>query len=174
MQFRRILATQVGAIVLATLGAWSMPASAQAPMPGRGDLAPDYVGKTYDGERVLLSAYAGKVVVVSYWATWCGPCRKELPLLEGIQQVAGKERLQVIAVNIEALDTYRRVARRMSSLQMTVAHDSNSEGSKAYGVKGIPHMVIIGKNGRIVRVNRGYSEEGVDRAIADINLALAN
>jgi thiol-disulfide isomerase/thioredoxin len=142
--------------------------------PSGGDLAPDYVGRTFDGDPILLSKYQGKVVVLSYWASWCGPCRKELPLLEGIQQAAGKDRVQVIAINIESLDTYRRLARRMTALQSLVAHDSNEEGRKAYGVVGIPHMVIVGKDGRVVRVNRGYNEEGVDGVIADVNRALAN
>jgi peroxiredoxin len=140
--------------------------------PRVGDKAPEFAGRTYEGQAIALSAYTGKVVVLSFWATWCVPCRKELPILEGIQQTAGKERIQVIAVNIESLDTYKRVARLMTSLHMLVASDAAEEAQKAYGVTGIPHMVIIGKTGMIVRVHRGYNEEGVDEVVKDLNQAL--
>lgn len=155
-------------LVLACL----IPAPATA-MPKAGDTAPEFVGRNYDGETLSMSAYAGKVVVLSFWASWCGPCRKELPILEGIQATAGNERIQVIAINIESLDTFRKLARRMTSLRMLVASDAAKEAQQAYGVNGIPHMVIVGKDGRIVRLHRGYTEEGVDRFIDDLNRALA-
>ena len=142
-----------------------------APKPG--DAAPDFAGRTYEGEAISLAAYAGKVVVLSFWATWCGPCRKELPILEGIQQVAGKDRVQVVAINIEDRDTFRKIAPKMKSLQMLVASDTAQQAQESYGVKGIPHMVIIGKSGQILRVHRGYSEDGVDDVVDDLNKALA-
>lgn len=159
-------------LALAVLLALAAGSSAMA-APREGDKAPDFAGRTYDGQTVLLSAFAGKVVVLSFWASWCGPCRKELPILEGIQQTAGKARIQVIAVNIEPLDTFRKISRKMTSLHMLVASDTAEEAQQAYGVSGIPHMVIIGKSGQIIRVHRGYTEAGVDDAIKDLNLALA-
>jgi thiol-disulfide isomerase/thioredoxin len=122
---------------------------------------------------VSLADYAGKVVVLSFWASWCGPCRKELPMLEGIAQTAGKDRVQVLAINIESLDIYRKLAPKSSALAMLVASDAGKQAQTAYGVDGIPHMVIIGKDGRILRVHRGYSDAGVDEAIEDLNKALA-
>ena len=141
--------------------------------PDTGDQAPDAIGYNYDGQRLSLASYAGKVVVVSFWASWCGPCRKELPLLEGIARAAGKDRVQVLAVNIESRDIYRKLARKMSELEILVASDPDESAQRAYGVNGIPHMVIVGRDGRIVRVHRGYTDSGVDAAIADLNHALA-
>ena len=141
--------------------------------PKAGDTAPDFAGQTADGDSISLSAYAGKVVVLSFWASWCGPCQKELPILEGIQQTAGKERVQVVAINIESRDVFRKIARRMASVHMLVASDTGAAAQRAYGVNGIPHMVIIGKTGQIIRIHRGYSEAGVDDVVDDLNLALA-
>ncbi|HSC65549.1 MAG TPA: TlpA disulfide reductase family protein [Caldimonas sp.] len=141
--------------------------------PKAGDAAPEFAGQTSDGETVSLSAYAGKVVVVSFWATWCVPCQKELPILEGIQQTAGKGRVQVVAINIESGDAFRSIARRATSLHMLIASDAGETAQRAYGVNGIPHLVIIGKTGRIIRIHRGYSEAAVDDVIADLNRALA-
>jgi hypothetical protein len=61
----------------------------------------------------------------------------------------------------------------MTSVHMLVASDTAAEAQRAYGVNGIPHMVIIGKTGQIIRIHRGYSEAGVDEVIKDLNLALA-
>jgi len=142
-----------------------------APEPG--DTAPDFAGRTYSGQSISVAAYAGRVVVLSFWASWCGPCRKELPILEGIQQVAGKERVQVVAINIEDRDTFKKIARKMTSLQILVASDTAQKAQHAYGVSGIPHMVIISKSGQIMRVHQGYSEEGLDDVVKDLNEALA-
>lgn len=59
----------------------------------------DRVGRDDEGKVVRVSDFKGRVVIVTFWATWCGPCMKELPVLSGIQKRAGTEQLQVIAVN---------------------------------------------------------------------------
>jgi len=93
-------------------------------------------------------------------------------MLESLQRVAGKERLQVVAVNIESREVFRQVAQKLSSFQLTVAHDYGKRGSDAYGVSGIPHMVIIGRDGTILKVNRGYGEDSLDGIISEINAAM--
>jgi thiol-disulfide isomerase/thioredoxin len=140
--------------------------------PARGDPAPEVIGTTVDGVRLESSQFRGKVLVVTFWATWCGPCMREMPMLESMQRLAGKERLQVVAVNIENNQVFRKVAGKLASFAITVAHDDRKRGSDAYGVNGIPHMVIIGRDGVILKVNRGYSEEALDGILAEINAAL--
>ena len=82
--------------------------------------------------------------------------------------------MQVIAVNTESRDVFRRAARTLEPLDLLMAHDAGKgKPSDAYGVKGIPHMVIIGRDGRIVRVYRIYDESSLDGIVADINRALA-
>jgi transposase len=148
--------------------------SAAGPAPGVGDIPPPEAGTTLDGDPVRLADYTGKAIVVSFWATWCPYCLKELPILEGIQSTAGKDRIQVIALNTEDRAVFRRAARTLSSLKLLVAHDTGKKGSEAYGVKGIPHMVIIGRDGRILKIYRGYDESQLDSIVADINRALAD
>ena len=72
-----------------------------AHVPGVGETAPSFIGYGLDGKKVLLDSFAGKVVVISFWATWCPPCRMELPVLERIQ-IAGKGQIQVVAINTES------------------------------------------------------------------------
>ena len=142
-----------------------------APKPG--DIAPDFAGRTYEGQSISVAAYTGKVVVLSFWASWCGPCRKELPILESIQQVAGKERVPVVAINIEDRNTFRKIARKLTSFNLLLATDTSGHAQRAYGVNGIPHMVIISKSGQIMRVHQGYAEEALDDIVKDLNQAVA-
>lgn len=146
--------------------------AAQAAAPVAGDIPPDRVGAALNGEPVTLSAHAGKAVVLSFWATWCAYCLKELPILVNIQKKVGKDRLQVVAINTESYDVFRKVSRHMKEWDMVLGNDPDKEAQEAYGVKGIPHMVIIGRDGKILRVYRGYSESSLPDIAADINLAI--
>ena len=157
----------VGAL---SASAW-LGLAAAAP-PKTGDAAPDYVAIDLEGRPISLETYRGKVVVISFWASWCPPCRKELPILEAIQEKAGGHLMQVIAVNTESLDTFRKLARALGQFEILLAHDAGKKNSELYGVAGIPHMVIVDRRGRIVRVNRGYRESELDRIIDDVNQAL--
>ena len=140
---------------------------------GPGDVPPDSLGYSTSGGEMLLNHYFGKVVIVTFWATWCPQCIKELPILEAVQNKAGKANLEVIAVNIENADVFRRATRIMGqSMHLALLRDATGEARKAYGVNGIPHMVIIGRDGRILQVHRGYAEDALDDIVSDINQAL--
>lgn len=137
-----------------------------------GDTPPQLLGTTIDGDEIDAGKFAGKVLVVTFWASWCGPCKKELPILEGIQR-AGKDSVKVVAVNVEDRVQFRKVAKALSTLTLQITHDDRKQSSDAYGVNGIPHLVLIGRDGKVISVHRGYSEESVDSIIAEINAALA-
>jgi thiol-disulfide isomerase/thioredoxin len=137
-----------------------------------GEIAPDVpLGTTSAGDSVKVSDYAGKVVVVSFWASWCAPCRKELPILEGLQQ-EGKGNIQVIAVNIDSRDVFGKAAKLLGELHLILANDRGDRGQRAYAVKAIPHMVIIGRDGRILDIHSGYGEASLDEIVDEINRAL--
>ena len=136
-----------------------------------GDVPPVALGMTRAGEEIETTQFAGRVMVVTFWASWCGPCRTELTMLERLQQVA-KERVKVVAVNIEERETFRAVSRALNSFGVTLTNDPRMRYADAYGVNGIPHMVIIGKDGKVISVHRGYSEAALDGLLAEINAAL--
>jgi thiol-disulfide isomerase/thioredoxin len=143
-----------------------------------GDVPPDSLGKAYTGEKIKLSDYHGKVVVISFWASWCGPCRKELPVLARIQEKATTSKLQVLAVNFgEDYYRYREIVKALKpALQeapMKLISDENKYYGNQYGVKGIPHMVLIGRDGRIAAVHEGYGEGEIPVLVDELNKLLA-
>ena len=121
---------------------------------------------------VELKTFAGKAIVLSFWATWCPYCLKELPILQGIQKAVGADRIKVIAVNTESRDTFHRAANALSELGLLMTYDPGRNAATAFGVHGIPHMVIVGRDGRILNVYRGYDERSLDAIVADINRAV--
>ncbi|MBI2379311.1 MAG: redoxin family protein [Gammaproteobacteria bacterium] len=146
--------------------------SAAGAQPQAGDLAPQDIGINSDGDQVSASEFKGKVLIVTFWASWCGYCLKELPVLEALQKAAGSDRLQIVAVNIEKRREFLRFARQLSSLTLLLTHDAAGQSSHLYGRKGIPHLVIVDRNGIIKRVHVGYGEKTLDNILNEVNEAL--
>lgn len=153
--------------------AMAFGAHAAAPKVGSGDVPPDLFGKDESGQPISLESQRGKVVIVTFWTTWCPYCLKELPVLENIQNLAGKDRIEVIAVNWkEDRNTYSAIKRRLKDLTLTLTSDATGRIGEAYGVQSIPHMLMIGKDGRVDSVRRGYTEDDLDEIAADLNRLL--
>ena len=139
-----------------------------------GDTPPDVFGKDEDGQQISLAALRGKVVIVTFWTSWCPQCLKELPVLENIQKAAGKAQLQVIAVNSrEDRQTYRTLLRHLKQFEFTMTGDWKGRISDAWGVSGIPHMFVIGRDGKVARIHLGYAESSLPRIANDLNAVLA-
>lgn len=139
--------------------------------PGPGDVPPDYLGRDRDGHEVRISALRGKVVVVSFWASWCGYCRKELPVLAALQQLKGTKDLVVIGVNHDDdYDKFKELRRRWKNLDIVLTYDApDNRISKPYQIKGLPFMVMIDRDGRIAEVYTGYGEDSQNEIMGKVN-----
>ncbi len=122
--------------------------------------APDFVLKSLSGENVRLSEYRGQVVMVSFWATWCGDCRTQLEGLNewyGTYQGAG---LQLLAVSLDrSWEVFSKTAGTLD-LAYPVLYDANLEVSKLYDVSSMPVAVLIDRDGVVRDVIEGYRRTG--------------
>lgn len=136
-------------------------------------MAPDLVGRDINNNAVRLTSLRGKVVVVSFFASWCEPCRKELPMLENLQRAAADKGLQVIAVNWkEDKAVFRALVKVNPQYQLKFLSDESGRIGATYGVKAIPHMFLVDRDGKISFVNVGYGSSVIDRLLPKVNEAL--
>lgn len=151
---------------------WMVCGLAYAAGPEVGQPAPAALGKGRDGKPVTLEQYRGRIVVVTFWASWCTYCLKELPVLDALQRHAG-QLLQVIAVNVkDSPEDYRVMLRQMKSYSLLQSRDMDGRIADAYGVRGYPSLWIIDHAGRIAAHHSGYGEDTLETIIDEINTLL--
>lgn len=123
-----------------------------------GDPAPDFTLSNLDGQSISLKGLRGKVVLVNFWATWCGPCRVEMPHLEKLYQEYHKQGVAFLTISDEQPETVRQFlkARNYSFGSMV---DAQSVVSNLYGVRGIPHTFLVDRSGRVVAGLPGSQKE---------------
>jgi peroxiredoxin len=121
-----------------------------------GRSAPDFALKSSTGENLRLSEYRGEVVMVNFWATWCGPCRQEMPLLDELYQRYERVGFNLLGVNID--DDSRRAMQMIAELGVNfpVLFDDRKEVSKLYEVEAMPVTVLIDREGNVRYVHHGY------------------
>lgn len=134
--------------------------------------APDFALPKLGGEVVRLSDYRGKVVFLNIWATWCSPCREEMPSMQKLYQEMKGEEFEILAVSIDALGA-KSVAPFVSELKLTFPVLLDAQGSiqRLYNTTGIPETFIIDKKGivaaKIVGA-RDWGSEGAVQAFRDL------
>lgn len=115
-------------------------------MPWQEGMAPDFTLPTLDGRTVTLSELRGQVVVLDFWASWCGPCQESMPALQALHERYAGRGVTVLAINEEenrsTVEAY--VAGRYT---FTVLLDEEGSVGTAYGVWGIPHTVVVDRDG---------------------------
>ncbi len=113
--------------------------------------ASDFALQNMDEETIKLSDYRGKVVLLNFWATWCPPCVRELPSMERLQGLVGREAFKVIAINqMEAPDDVFAFTGQLTiEPTFEIVFDTDSKVSQAYAVRGLPTTYLIDKKGNI-------------------------
>lgn len=114
--------------------------------------APDFGLDDMDGERHSLADYKGKVVILNFWATWCPPCRREIPSMEAIHNAFRDEDFAILAINEWETEDHVFAFTGQLAVDPTfpILFDKESEVAQDYGVKGLPTTVFLDKKGRIV------------------------
>ena len=122
-----------------------------------GSQAPDFTTLLVDGTSVTLSNLQGKPVIINFWATWCGPCVREMPAFERLQKDFG-DKIEILAVNCgEDAATVKEFVKK-NGYTFPVALDEAYATSILYPTNGIPYTVIVDKEGIVTEISTGASD----------------
>ncbi len=157
-------------------GRETVRADAEDRFRGRlGDSAPDFEARRLAGDRVSLRDFLGEAVLLNVWATWCAPCREEMPILEALHARHGERGLRVIGVSVDDAASEEAVRRfvRETGIRFTVLLDPDDRASRVFGLPALPGTFLFDRSGRLVAVRRGVIEPGDDALDAAVETALS-
>ncbi|MCH8339720.1 MAG: TlpA family protein disulfide reductase [Chloroflexi bacterium] len=153
-------ATVLGVVVLGAI--WiavsqvlaSATTGGAIPSPREGFLAPDFTLETLQGETVTLSDLRGKAVVVNLWASWCPPCRAEMPALQAAYEADRGRGLEILAVDMTYQDTEQDALRFIEEfgLTFTIPMDRDGTVARQYLLRALPSTFFVGPDGVITKV----------------------
>jgi thiol-disulfide isomerase/thioredoxin len=118
--------------------------------------APDFQLGALSGKTESLAGYKGQVVMLNFWATWCGPCRQEMPVLEQLHKKYKPMGFTMIGVNVEPDSAGAAKWLTATPVSFPILFDTESKVSKLYAVGGMPSTVIVDRKGNVRYVHRGY------------------
>ena len=157
----------LAAVALAACAAAASPATAVAP----GQFAPEISATAAGGQPLRLGSFQGQVVLLDFWASWCGPCKKSFPWMNEMQAKYGPAGLRIVAIN---LDERREDAEHFLAqvpAKFTIGFDTQGKTPGLFGVKGMPSSVLIGANGFIDSLHAGFRDE--DATVLEQRIARA-
>ena len=134
-------------------------------------IAPDFTLRGMDGKNLRLHEQRGQVVLVNFWATWCGPCRQEMPHLNRLYEKYRASGFVLLGVNVD--DDARKAVDLAAKLgvKFPVLFDTDKQVTRAYDMSAMPSTVVIDRDGRVRYVHRGYRdgyEDIYDRQIREL------
>jgi peroxiredoxin len=167
---KRMRMALLGVLLAAVPGFFAANSLASSSLAGQA--APDFVLKSADGTNLRLSEYRGNVVMINFWATWCGPCRQEMPLLDDLYSRYGRVGFSLLGVNID--DDSRRAIAMAKELGVSfpVLFDERKEVSRLYQVEAMPVTVLVDREGKVRHVHLGYKPGYEEKYLTEIRALL--
>ena len=147
---------------LALLAATSIALPAAAVVTAQA-AAPDFTLKSAEGRNLRLQEQRGQVVLVNFWASWCGPCKQEMPHLNRIYDKYRASGFTLLAVNIDDDARHGAATAAKWGLKFPVLLDAEKSVTRLYDLGAMPATVLIDRDGRVRYLHRGY-REGVEEA----------
>jgi len=113
---------------------------------------------TDKGQKLDLTAYKGKVVLIDFWATWCGPCQKSMPFLNGLRNERQKDGFEVVAINVDEDSDAARQFLQAHPVDYPIAFDPKGECPSNFNVEAMPSSYFIDKTGKVRKIHLGYRD----------------
>lgn len=153
-------------------GGGGTPDRTQAAEP---EMAPSYSATTLAGEPVSLADLRDEVVLLNVWATWCTPCRQEVPELQALHEAHGDEGLRVVGVTVDSRSAEDQIHQFIDQFGMTydVWWDPDQTAVATFGAMGVPLTVLIDREGRVAWRHLGAFERGDPELMRAVKTALA-
>jgi thiol-disulfide isomerase/thioredoxin len=143
-------------VLSVAIGALSICSDAAALAPG--DVPPPIDMVDQEGREVDLGELRGQVVLVDFWASWCGPCKRELPVLEKLHRKLGPQGLVIVGVNIDRTKKKMMGFLKATALSFRIVHDPKLAVASRYEPPAMPSSYLIGRDGRLRYVHEGFRE----------------
>jgi peroxiredoxin len=120
------------------------------------DAAPDFTLKSLEGSNLRLDEYRGQVVLLNFWASWCGPCRQEMPLLDRLHHRYEDTGFAVIGVNVEGDAAPAQGIVDQTQVTFPILIDDGQKVSEMYNLQAMPSTVVIDRDGVVRYIHLGY------------------
>ncbi len=120
--------------------------------------APDFTLKSNQGKNIRLSELKGEIVLVNFWASWCGPCRKELPAFEKLYQKYKPLGVTILAVNVDDDPAKADELLAEVNISFPVLYDTDQKISELYKVSAMPSTYFINRDGELVNTHRSFKD----------------
>ncbi len=160
----RIFLVGFAAVVLAATGARAL---------GPGDVPPPIAMSDLAGKKVDLEALGGKVVVVDFWASWCGPCRQEMPVLEALHRKYAEEGLVIVGINIDNNPKKMNNFLKSTPVSFRIVHDPKITIAQKYEPSTMPSSYFIARDGKLRYVHEGFRKKDAPELEERIKALLA-
>ena len=145
----------IRALSVTLLGALGWAASAATLTTGAP--APTFQLNSNGGKPVALADLKGQIVLLNFWASWCGPCRQEMPILEQLNRQYHAKGVTLLGVNVEPDSAAAVNWLKATPVTFPILFDTDSKVSKLYEVEGMPNTVIVDRKGVVRYIHRGYN-----------------
>lgn len=120
--------------------------------------SPDFTLASLQGDNLRLAEQRGDVIMLNFWASWCGPCRKEMPLLDELHERYEAAGFKVWGVNVDSSRADAEQMLQRIPVDFPILFDSAGSVSKLYGVDAMPSSVFIDRDGNVRHIHRGYRD----------------
>jgi len=122
-----------------------------------GAAAPAFQLNSNTGKPLALADFRGQIVLLNFWASWCGPCRQEMPILEQLNRQYHGKGVTLLGINVEPDSAAAVSWLKATPVTFPILFDTDSKVSSLYEVAGMPNTVIIDRKGQVRYIHRGYS-----------------